>query len=307
MQKRLVSKRSIFLTTIPFCKRLVKCSEKIYLKDILDEEDIKNYGLNTDIGVRECAFAYINGEVFTGDKHSSLLNRYNSEYGMFPEEVAFGSYLIGKDGTGYAVIYPETLENANINVVAEAVKYEFNGAVVCTSNERYTYDFNNDSSDENYLNVIAKNKLKKIAQRIYLTDILSEDSIDIYGVNTDYGNRDLAIAYIDGEIFEGDVHKDIVSDYINNNDLDVELNFEEGFVTEDEQDDLGERTAFASLINGKDGNVYIAIYPDSVFFVSMDEVVSALKSKYPGAIICVDNNDRYSHYDAEDEIYIESI
>lgn len=159
-------------------------------------------------------------------------------------------------------------------------------------------------------NIQKVSRLKlKVAKIIYLKDILSEDDINSYGYNTDYGNRSFAISYINGQLFEGNVHKDTIEEYLENNNLDPKelLNYSEGFVTEDEQEDIDIPTAFASYINGIDGNHYIAIYPDSLYNVGLDDVENSLKQKYPNAIICLDNNDRYAASEEETENYIETI
>lgn len=293
-----------YLTVISNYKRLINTAQKIYLKDILDDEYLEDIGIHSDSGIREFAFAYINGEIFTGDIHSNILIEYRNEYGVYPEEVAFGSYLIDKNGINYAIIYPETLENVNINTLIDTLKYEYKNAVICTSNESYSFDWLNESNENNYLNVVGKKRLKKLCEKIYLKDILSPKGIEYYGENTDYGNRDFAIAYIDGNIYEGDVHKDIIDKYIQDNDLDVELNHSEGFVQDYEQEELGESTAFASYIKGIDGNNYIAIYPDSVFGVNINDFIKKLESKYNNVIICYDNNNRYDNINGA---YIETI
>ena len=148
----------------------------------------------------------------------------------------------------------------------------------------------------------------KIATNIYLKDIIFEDNLNWNGYNTDYGNRAFAISYINGKVFEGDVHKDTIEEYLHDNDYDPYdiLDYSEGFVTEDEQAEMNIPTAFASYIKGIDGNDYIAIYPDSLYNVGLDDVENALRSKYPNAILCLDHNDRYNETD-DSNIFIETI
>lgn len=151
-------------------------------------------------------------------------------------------------------------------------------------------------------------RLIKKASKIYLKDILDPNSIKIYGENTDYGNRDFAISYINGKLYDGETHKDTVTQYLNdkNQDPDEYLNYEEGFVTPDEQDNIDNPMGFASYVKGIDSKDYIAIYPDSLFNLSIDMFVSALKNKYSTAIICEDNSDRYRCYE-NGTAYIETI
>lgn len=151
-------------------------------------------------------------------------------------------------------------------------------------------------------------RLVKKAEKINLKDILDDESIEFYGLNTDYGNRSFAISYLDGQIYEGDVHKDIVEEFLNNNNMDADeyLNYSEGFVTNDEQDEIDIPMAFGSYIKGKDGKDYVAIYPGSLYYVGMNEIADIMRKKYPNAIICIDDNDRYMQEEGK-EVYIEKI
>jgi hypothetical protein len=174
------------------------------------------------------------------------------------------------------------------------------------------YSFNNEFKTlKDVYNFELQEKIARLikkASKIYLKDILDFNSIKIYGENTDYGNRDFAISYINGKLYDGETHKDTVTEYLNNKNQDPDeyLNYEEGFVTSDEQDNIDTPMGFASYVKGIDSKDYIAIYPDSLFNLSMDMFVSALQSKYSNAIICEDNNDRYNHYD-DGTIFIETI
>lgn len=150
-------------------------------------------------------------------------------------------------------------------------------------------------------------RLIKRAEKIYLKDILNPNDIETYGYNTDYGNRKFAISFINGNIYSGETHKDTVEEYLNSNDgnADDYLNRDEGFVTTEEQEDIDVPMAFASYISGIDNKDYIAIYPESLFNVDMNDFISVLKKKYPTAIICEDTNDRYMCQ--LDNIYLNTI
>lgn len=149
-------------------------------------------------------------------------------------------------------------------------------------------------------------RLIRRSEKVYLKDILNPNNANSYGYNTDYDNREKALIYIDGEIFENATHKDALEEYLENNKLDPDiLNNQEGYVTWEEQEDLNLPTGIASYIKGIDGKDYIAIYPDSMFNLDYDEFISVLKKKYPNAIICKDENDRYSTQD--NSTYIETI
>jgi len=137
-------------------------------------------------------------------------------------------------------------------------------------------------------------RLLKISNKVYLKDILYPNVIKTYGYNTDYGNRDFAVSYIDGELYEGDAHKDTVEEYLtaHDDDADSYLDFEQGFVTSEEQESIDIPMAFASHISGRDNKEYIAIYPETLFNVSMDKFILSLKNEYSNAILCIDNNER---------------
>lgn len=146
-------------------------------------------------------------------------------------------------------------------------------------------------------------------EKVYLNDILSPENIEAYGLNTDYGNRDFAIAFIENKIYTGDTHKDLVDEYINSNDKELSeyIDHSEGYVTHEEQDNLDLAMGFASYIKGIDGNDYIAVYPDSTYIIGVNEFCQYLKEEFPNAIICLDNNDRYRYYDDTEMVYIEKI
>lgn len=149
-------------------------------------------------------------------------------------------------------------------------------------------------------------RLKKLSEKIYLKEILNPQEAETYGWNTDYGMRDFAISYIDGQLFEGDVHKDMLEHFIQNNDLNEDIiDYGEGFVTEQEQEDLDLPCAFASYIKGMDGQDYIAIYEQTVYGLDIYDFKDILKNKYPNAIICIDQN-RYGNTDYENP-YLETL
>ena len=127
--------------------------------------------------------------------------------------------------------------------------------------------------------------------RIYLRDILKEETTNIYGYNTDYGNRDYAVTCIKGNILKGNCHKDTLEEYLES--PDEYLDYSEGFVTEQEQEDINERMFFASVLTHKDENSkYIVVYESSIFKYDIDEVISILSKNFKDHIVCIDNTDR---------------
>ena len=142
-----------------------------------------------------------------------------------------------------------------------------------------------------------KRLIRKIAEKIKLVDILDPDNIDDFGINTDYGNRTSAIIFLNGEVVEGDIHREILSKMVDN----IEGN--SGFLDENELKEVDLPIALASKIIGIDGKTYISIYTDSVINTTLNEVKNAISSKFPGAVICKED-DRYSN---NENSYIETI
>ena len=142
-----------------------------------------------------------------------------------------------------------------------------------------------------------KRLIRKIAEKIKLVDILSPDSIEDFGINTDYGNRASAIVFLDGEVVEGEIHREILSEMVDN----IEGNG--GFLDERELKEVNLPIALASKLIGVDGKVYISIYTDSVINTTLNEVKNAISSKFPGAVICKED-DRYLN---NENSYIETI
>ena len=142
-----------------------------------------------------------------------------------------------------------------------------------------------------------KRLIRKIAEKIKLVDILSPDSIEDFGINTDYGNRASAIVFLNGEVVEGEIHREILSEMVNN----IEGN--SGFLDESELKEVNLPIALASKLIGIDGKVYISIYTDSVINTTLNEVKNAISSKFPGAVICKEDN----RYLTNEDSYIETI
>ena len=57
-------------------KRLIrKIAEKIKLVDILNPDNIDDFGINTDYGNRASAIVFLNGKVVEGDIHREILSK----------------------------------------------------------------------------------------------------------------------------------------------------------------------------------------------------------------------------------------
>ena len=288
-------------------KRLIRKSQtEIYLKDIVDPITINfesgpQLQYTIDEKNRDFAIVVIDGKVYTGPTHEQAVHsntnfNYNEVENM---KSAYAHYVTGKDGNKYIILYP-FVDNMTITEAAQILKEHYPNEIICVEEDMW-------EGEDSYITQVAKKIIKK-ANKINLKDILKPEDIEFYGLNTDYGNRDFAIAYINGELLEGQVHKDLVEEYINNYGMDEDIiDHGEGYVTEEELDDLDLPCGFASYIKGIDGNDYIAIYPGTMYGYDMYDFKDELSKKYPNAIICADDNDRYEYYDENSDIYIETI
>jgi hypothetical protein len=146
-------------------------------------------------------------------------------------------------------------------------------------------------------------RLIKKSEKIYLKDIIDSNQLESNGYNTDYENRESALTYINGEIYEDEVHSDAVQRYYDEQEIDKYV--PGGFVDQSIQKDINLPCGFASLIIGEDSKTYIVIYPQTLYNLDLNTFKSALLKQYPNALICKDENDRYIEHD--DDIYIETI
>jgi len=109
---------------------------------------------------------------------------------------------------------------------------------------------------------------------------------------TDLDERQKAICYIDGNIYEGGVHAGIINKYLEDNGFGgLSNSWSRPNLEEDWRKDVElikqsiKELAFAHLINEGE----IRLETDSFYNVSESTVATALKSKYPGAFIYDDN------------------
>lgn len=127
---------------------------------------------------------------------------------------------------------------------------------------------------------------------IYLEDILSRDKVDRWGLNTDYGVRDYAFMYIDNNLYKGSVHKDILEEYIQNNSLNMSIDKTNGYITEEEKEDLDLPLVIGSVLTDKNNQKYVIIYDTCFYGWSIDSIISQIKEDFKNHIICIDPLDR---------------
>lgn len=284
-----------------------------------------------DINDRDYAVLYIDGKFFENLTHNEALTDYTNSIEIrrmnnpdslsrevFEEEF-YNNYKLKNvdycclnkvlydpilnEDVKRIFIDDNTITNISIDSLVNKIKSQYPGYDIYIDNDNIGAH-----NIDKYKKVAKIKRLKrKASNKILLTDILSKDDIESNGYNTDYGNRSFAISYINGQIYEGDVHKDTVEEYLYDNNLNPEelIDYSSGFVTSDEQEDINLPMACASYIKGIDNNDYICIYPDSLYNVDLDKLKDILKIKYPSAIVCLDNNDRYD--EGNENAYIEII
>ena len=93
--------------------------------------------------------------------------------------------------------------------------------------------------------------------------------------------REYAIAYIDGVLYKGDTHANIVRDYI-------DTNYPEySYLDDDEifQCSLNPTMFMGSVLKGIDNNQYIVFYKDGSN-TSVKEILNIIKTDYPNSILC---------------------
>lgn len=115
----------------------------------------------------------------------------------------------------------------------------------------------------------------------------------------DVNERTCAITYINGKIYEGTTHSECVGKYLNDNE-------DENFITEDlfyrkeiyMMTDDTYQIAFAHLLS-EQKEIYLEL--KSLINVTSDQVILALKQKYPGFSIYDD--DSYGPYGGASQSY----
>lgn len=250
--------------------------------DMRKKAEITEMPSFTDIGDRQFALCYINGEIYFGKTHAECINEYlqkNFNDGLSniwnrPNIIKDGLAEYIKECAFAHLINPsqirletDSLYNVDKNTVALALKKDYPNAVVYDNN-RY------DEIRDRYVKIADLRK-------------------NVMGA--DFNNRKRAIVYADGEIIEGKTHSECIDKYLREHNLGQlnELfyrpvlyidNHEVGsdeYIIQQNIKSIG----LAHLINDTE----IRIATDYLFNLNLNTFVSALKSQYPGAEIYDDN------------------
>lgn len=110
-------------------KRLIRHSENIFLKDIMNP--INNNQYSTDFDGRDFALVMYDDLIFSGDTHSNIINQQMSDLNLNEGYYCMGSYIKGIDGNDYIALYPHTCTNIDINTAAEIFKEYYPNAIIC--------------------------------------------------------------------------------------------------------------------------------------------------------------------------------
>lgn len=306
-----------------------RCKELLKQRNVVGTRLVKKAYF--DAGDRECAMIYIDGQIIEGETHNQALTdytnslqikrRYNgggysrdymdSELKENPklEDLPFCCLnkvtedILSHEPLKNIYIETETLSNATLEQVINAVKSKYPDFTIYKDDLNkppYEYDDYKRLAKTSRLFKKKVNKIiskLKFANKIKLVDILDPNNVEDYGVNTDYGNRESAIVYLNGQVVEGEIHREILEKMTEN------IKGNSGFIENNELTEVNLPIALASKINGIDGNIYISIYTDSITRTTLNEVKDAIKAKFPDAIVCKEN-DRYYN---DENSYIEII
>ena len=306
-----------------------KCKELLKQRNIVGTRLKKKAYF--DAGDRECAMIYIDGQIIEGETHNQALTdytnslqikrRYNgggysrdymdSELKENPklEDLPFCCLnkvtedILSHEPLKNIYIETETLSNVTLEQVISAVKSKYPDFIIYKDNldvAPYEYDeYKRLAKVSRLLKKRVNTIFSKIkfANKIKLIDILDPDNVEDYGVNTDYGNRKSAIVYLNGQVVEGEIHREILEKMTEN------IKGNSGFVENNELAEIDLPIALASKIDGIDGKEYISIYTDSITKTTLNEVKDAIKIKFPKAIICKEDDRYYS----DENSYIEVV
>ena len=222
---------------------------------------------------RDCAVAYFKGKIYTGRTHSEALENITKI--LYDNTDIIFAHLVNKE----KAIYVETQYIENKSLLQEAID--------AFKSQYVDYEIYNDDSEP--YQKIAKKRL--IAKHTYQ-------------------ERDWAILYINGEVFIGDNHPDMLCEYLNSKkELGIKLiqeyctiknysktkensfiaQFERGGFPSELESSLGEwerqkiPLSFTSIPMGfahrLDSKIYLET--NSLCDVTADVVAKALKNKYP--------------------------
>lgn len=256
-----------------------------------------------DVKYRDRAILYIDGEFVEANTHNIALTNWtydnNIRRNSGPSGVARGN-LVNEMAHNrqlkdmpYACLHklevdPQTNENRKMIFIDPETIYgiDLNELANLTKQQYPDYEIFEDSEQ------FGPEETDKYTK-------LAKNKFNIKKAFHDYGERDCAVVYLDGKFYEGDFHSEIVSDVLEDNNADQVYR---GGIKEN-------NLPFACLhkvtklpMKGTDVK---AIYIDTSTLenTSLEEVVNAVKSQYPGFEVFEENDNAQSfEYDKYEKI-----
>jgi len=241
--------------------------------------------------IRKFAITYIDGEIFTGYTHYECIQKYLNQFNIQDDnncQLAFaymhvdGNVYLGSD-------MMQNLTQSDLPMISKKLKEEFPSSDILL-----------DTVDS------MSTKHKKIAK-------LHKSAMDV-------GDRDFAVAYIDGEIIEGPTHSACINEYLNSKNKKLndtyyrpnlnllknkDFNNEDDLLENDEKEDLESirdnirQFAFAHGLDGRydlhrketDGKE-IYIEQNTLYNVDLNVIIMAMKQKYPDYDILISETNK---------------
>lgn len=202
------------------------------------------------VSSRDYAIAIINGVIYEGDTHGECVTKFLKELGI--EDIEFYDRIDLREILGY---------NFYTQFAAAHV-------------------FGNKIYLDNYSleNITREQAVNLILSEYPDYEILDYDTNEKLAIYLDKNNRDSAILYINGEIFEGNDHWDMMEKYVNNNlnivrsDYNSELDYQRAL--EDAFDDSSYATG-----NRLDNKIYFE--EDFLNNCNTDEIERAVNNTFP--------------------------
>ena len=250
--------------------------------DIYDDEEYgKKLARLNKIAVspttREKAILYVDGEIYEGENHTQIINKLcdeKREKGEFVDpnwvyDVPMAFIHVQKDDGRYKeglYVEDDSLMNCTLDEVINVLKNKYPDTPIY-SNTAY------DEKTDYYTRLANKIKSK---------------------LAFDVNNRDNAILYINGEVYQNSSHSECIKEYIENHfgkEEDVSSARQDGeeILEEYGLDELP--IAFAHLVvNDPDVNKGIYLETGTIKGVSKQEVVNELKDQY--GLKVYDNNSK---------------
>ena len=255
------------------CKQIIRYLNK---QNNIKTANIKSYNVVKQSYLFR-AFCYIDGDIYIGNNINQILDDYLSHYHIVLHNMKNTNFTNQEDIDNIKTYITELacgyIENDNIYIENSTLK----------------------NIDIHYVADLLKNKYPN--NNIYSVDVLSNRENDkkiakinkIYRLAThDTGNRDCALIYINGEIYENKSHAQALKQYLDTHNIDNNIDNERDRECVDDNTTTKDGFGFAHMDKQ---NKRIFIETDEYYNVDMNDMIKAFKSKYPDYEIYEENYD----------------